>query len=403
MWVDLNSAFAMAEQQARPQLRGKPIGITNRISKECCIIAASYEAKARGVDVGTRRSDALSKCPDLFILESDPPKYHNSYKKVRRILERYSPHVEMRSIDEGVIDFRRSDISRTGKSMLEIGQEIKQHISRDIGDYTTVNIGIGPNRFLAKTAAGLNKPNGLDTIDQSNYLDVYDSLPLIKLNGIASRFEKRLKSNGIRTSLDFLNASEALLKKRVFKSVNGSYWFKRLRGYEVDDKPTKLGMIGRQWVVHSLYDEECLRSCYHFLNETVALKLRSRNVQARGVCVWCYFSDGTSFRVKDLSHPIQTNQEIWSRVSTLLDKKPRKPVKCIGIYLYKLVSPNGSQMNLFYDVDKYEILTAVADEINYKYGPFTIFSASALKGSENIKQKVPFGGTEYFDLLLSRA
>ena len=75
MHIDLNSAFASAEQQAWPSLRGRPMGVTNRLSKECCVIAASYEAKALGIKVGVRRTEALALCPDFIMLETDPSKY----------------------------------------------------------------------------------------------------------------------------------------------------------------------------------------------------------------------------------------------------------------------------------------------------------------------------------------
>ncbi len=105
MHIDLNSAFATTEQQAHPSLRGRPMGVTNRISKYCCVIAASYEAKALGIKGGWRLDDALRVCPDFIILESDPPKYHYMYQQLARIMKTYSPNIKMKSIDEGIIDF----------------------------------------------------------------------------------------------------------------------------------------------------------------------------------------------------------------------------------------------------------------------------------------------------------
>src|ERR1700712_1657069 len=105
MHIDLNSAFASAEQQAWPLLRNRPMGVTNRLSKECCVIAASYEAKALGIKVGVRRSEALAVCPDFVMLETDPSKYTFMYQHLIRIMKTYSDHIKMKSIDEGIIDF----------------------------------------------------------------------------------------------------------------------------------------------------------------------------------------------------------------------------------------------------------------------------------------------------------
>ena len=105
MHVDLNSCFAMVEQQARPHLRGKPLGVTNRLTPHACMIALSYEAKAYGAKVGMRRDEVESLVPGLLVLETDPPKYHYVYQKLVAIMKSYSPNITMKSIDEGIIDF----------------------------------------------------------------------------------------------------------------------------------------------------------------------------------------------------------------------------------------------------------------------------------------------------------
>ena len=406
MWIDLNSAFATAEQQAHHSLRGKPIGVTNRLSKECCVIAASYEAKALGIKVGCRRTEAMALCPNFIMLESDPPKYHTVYEKLLSIMKDYSPNVKMKSIDEGIIDFSDSEPLRKGRSLQDIGQEIKQRVRNEIGDYTKVNIGIAPNRFLAKTAAGLHKPDGLDTIDHQNLVDVYKSLKLEDLNGIAEGYGSRLRAHNIFTPLQFLRADKDLLSKRVFKSINGLHWYNRLRGYEADDYQTQLGMVGRQWVVKKpTNDDRYLRSCLHFLAETTAMKLRYRNVEARGVCVWLSFNNGEFFSDKKMyKTTCYSNQDIWLRVSRLFNNRPEHLiVRTMGLYLYKLSPSTRNQQSLFREVQNADFLTKAVDEINDYYGTFTIYSAETLEGTRNVKQKIPFGGTEYFNLLLKRA
>ncbi len=403
MWIDLNSAFATTEQQARPSLRHRPVGVTNRISKNCCVIAASYEAKALGVKVGMGLMEARELVPELVMLETDPPKYHHVYQKLLAIMRDYSPKTTMKSIDEGIIDFHGTDAIRKGRTLQEIGYEIKQRVRDEIGDWMRINVGIGPNRFLAKTAAGLHKPDGLDTIDHRNLIETYRTLTLTDLNGIAHRNKARLNAYGIMTPLDFLAASETTLSKQVFQSINGLYWHKRLRGYEIDDYRTNLGMIGRQWVVKSpSHSDEYLHPCLHFLAETSGMKLRYRNVVARGVCVWVRFQMGGGWQEKRMyKTTFFTNQDIWRRALELFDKRPKHlTVTAIGIYLYELTPSTRSQLSMFDDVAKNEWLTKAVDEINDFYGTFTVYSADSLAGKKLIKQKIPFGGTEYFELLL---
>lgn len=405
MWIDLNSAFATAEQQAHPSLRGRPMGVTNRLSKECCVIAASYEAKALGIKVGVRRSEAMAICPEFIMLETDPPKYHHVYKNLCRIMNDYTPHVKMRSIDEGILDFHRTTLEGKTKRIVEIGHEIKDRVRREIGDYTKINVGIAPNRFLAKTAAGLHKPDGLDVIDHHNLVAVYKTLKLEDLNGIAHGYGARLRAHGITTPLEFLAAPDRLLQRVVFRSINGLHWYNRLRGYEVDDFQTNLGMIGRQWVVANPTAEDAyLRSCLHFLAETTGMKLRYRQAEARGVCVWLSFQAGGEFVMKKLyKTACYTNADIWERVASLFDQRPSgMVVRTMGLYLYHLHPSTRSQIGLFEETAKAEYITQAVDEINEAYGAFTVYSADTLTGTRTVRQKIPFGGTEYFDLLLKR-
>ena len=405
MWIDLNSAFASAEQQAHPSLRGKPMGVTNRLSKECCVIAASYEAKALGIKVGCRRTEAIAKCPGFIMLETDPPKYHHVYEKLCKIMQDYTHNIKMKSIDEGILDFHGTPLEGNTKALIRIGYEIKQRVKNEIGDYMKINVGIAPNRFLAKTAAGLHKPDGLDVIDHTNLIKTYKTLELQDLNGIADGYGSRLRAHGIFTPIDFLNAQESILRKQVFRSINGHYWHRRLRGYEIDDYQTNLGMVGRQWVVKKpTNDDAYLRSCLHYLAETTGMKLRYRNVEARGVCVWLSFVAGGGFVDKKMYKvPCYSNQDIWERVSRLFDKRPpHMAVRVMGLYVYQLEPSAKSQLDLFGIEQEKRFLTDAVDEINDFYGTFTVYSADTLEGARNVTQKIPFGGTEYFELLLKR-
>lgn len=401
MWIDLNSAFATAEQQAHPSLRHRPVGITNRISRECCIITASYEAKAMGVKTGSRRSEAMRLCPELILLESDPPKYTAIYDKLFAIMRSYSDDCGMKSIDEGYINLQNTQYNSIDK-LVNLGYEIKQRVKQEIGDYMTINVGMGSNRFLAKLAAGLHKPDGMDVITDQNLTDIYGQLNLEDLTGIAKHYAMRLRQNGINTPMQFLSASESFLRKSVFRSINGTYWYQRLRGYEVDDYHTNLSVIGRQWVVDQNGDDDnYLSSCLHYLVENVGLKMRFRQVAARGVCVWAHLQNGDRFHKKQLVQaPFTSNRAIWQLAEPLLNKRPAGRVTCLGIYVYNFVSPNNDQLALVNTLSRDNQLTHAIDKINSTYGATTIHSAHSTDGANRIKQKVPFGSTSYLGLLI---
>lgn len=205
MHIDLNSCFATVEQQARPMLRGKPVVIVNRRTEHTMIVTASYEAKALGVTLGMSVKEAKRLAPGLVALESDPAKYRYVYHKLMTIMQDYSAHVRMKSIDEGVIDFTEATELTRGRDLVDIGHEIKQRLRDEVGCAMRCNVGISTNRFLAKTAASLHKPDGLDVIDAGNLRQVLSTLKLTDLTGIAHRNEHRLNAVGIYTPLEFLD------------------------------------------------------------------------------------------------------------------------------------------------------------------------------------------------------
>lgn len=397
MHIDLNSCFATVEQQARPMLRGKPVAIVNRRTENTAIVTASYEAKAKGIKVGMKYREALTLCPDLIGLESDPPKYRYVYHKLLDIMKDYSAHVTMKSIDEGVIDFHDSPSAIQGRDLVEIAHEIKQRLKDEIGVWMRCNIGIATNRFLAKTAAGLNKPDGLDIITPDNLRDVLGKLKLTDLTGIAHRNEHRLKSVGIDTPLQFLDSDVVVLQKIVFKSVVGRWWYDRLRGWEVDDVDYDVKRVGRQYVLERFdltYEEIVER--LHNLCESVGARMRSQNKAARGIYVYAKSRERGYWHSSTLSQlPFSADKTIYLLARKLFEKAP-DDIKEIGIHCYELEPLGETQISIFQDqiVQERQVTQAI-DELNRRFGERTIHSAHTLGSGRSVKQKIPFGSTRY--------
>jgi DNA polymerase-4 len=401
--IDLNSCFATVEQQARPSLRGRPLGITNRISPNCCMIAASIEAKAQGVKTGMGRRQAEQICPGLIIIETDPPKYHWVYRNLKRIMGDYSPIIKMKSIDEGLIDFHPVADLVAGQDLSDIGREIKQRLRRDIGDWMKCNVGIGPNRFWAKMAAGLHKPDGLDVVDCTNIVSTLLVQKLTDLTGIAGRLERRLIQHDINTPLEFLNANQARLKQVFGSSLYASHWHQRLRGFEVDDYQTRKCQVGRQFVLDQrTNDDTVLLSRLQYLAQTSAMKLRAGGLTARGVLVWCGLNPHGFWQQRQMfPTAAYTDQEIFRRASNLFLNRPHRTVTAIGMTCYGLAPTNRDQTSLDPRHQMDDNLTTAVDAVNSRYGNFVLTYADALSGKQVIKQKIPFGSTEYFDMLIS--
>ena len=397
MHIDLNSCFATVEQQARPMLRGKPIAIVNRRTDTTAIITASYEAKAMGVKVGMKFREAKILCPGLIALESDPSKYRYVYHRLLDIMKDYSAHVTMKSIDEGVIDFHNSSADISGRDLVEVAHEIKQRLKDEIGVWMRCNVGIATNRFLAKTAAGLHKPDGLDVITPANIHEVLGSMKMTDLTGIAHRNEKRLNSVGIYTPLEFLNTDVVTLHRIVFKSVVGRWWHDRLRGWEVDDVETDIKRVGRQYVLErfDLTRDEVTERLHH-LCESVGSRMRSQNKSARGIYVYAKTLERGYWRSSSLSQlPFSSDQTIYLLAKQLFDKAP-DGLKEIGIHCYELEPIEDAQISLFNDqIVRERQVTGAIDGINKRFGERTIHSAGTLGTGIYVKQKIPFGSTRY--------
>ena len=394
MHVDLNSAFATIEQQSRPLLRGRPVAVVNRRVKNTSIITASYEAKARGVKVGMKFVEAVRLAPELVAIESDPAKYRYVYRRLMSILNSYSPNVVMKSIDEGIIDFHGVPINC---SLIDIGYEIKKRLRDEVGCAMRCNVGIGPNRFLAKTAAGLHKPDGLDIIDATNLRSVYETMKLTDLTGIAGHLGRRLNAVNIFTPIQFLDTDALSLQKVVFKSIVGRQWYERLRGYEVDNRISQTKTIGRQYVLENrdLTRFEIVARL-HYLCESVGARLRYQHKVARGVYIHVRTIDRQYWHACQMCQMSFCSDGTINNLAQQLFLNAPGQVQEIGIRCYQISDNDNPQLSLFCDdIVREQHLVSAIDDINQRFGDRTVHSADTLQTSEFMKQKISFGSTRY--------
>jgi DNA polymerase-4 len=398
MHIDLNSCFATVEQQSRPLLRGRPVAVVNRRTEHTAIVTASYEAKQLGVTVGMKLKEAMRLAPGLVALESDPPKYRYVYHKMMDIMKSYSAHIVMKSIDEGIIDFKQATAEVQKQDLEAIGHEIKHRLKTEVGEWMRCNVGIATNRFLAKTAAGLNKPDGLDVITHENLRGTMAGLKLTDLTGIAWRNQARLNAVGIYTPLEFLDTDATTLKKVVFKSVVGEWWYQRLRGWEIDDIQYDIKTVGRQYVLEARdLPRDLVVKRLHNLCESVGHRMRSQGKSARGVFVYAKTHDRDYWYARHMaSLPFFSNAAIYAQAALLFANAPTGSLKEIGISCYELEDGVGDQLSLFGDeLAREQHITDAIDEINQRYGDRTVHSAHTIGTEKLVKQKVPFGSTRY--------
>jgi DNA polymerase IV len=411
MHIDLNSCFAIIEQQANRLLRGRPVAVAAYDTPRGMIIASSYEAKRLGIKLGVTVGEARVICPDIAVMTPDPAKYREAHKRFKEVLLQYTSDVTPKSIDEFVVNFAGSPAHRQflksktpdqqAKPHLrwirELGLQIKQKIHDSLGEAVTVNIGIGPNRFLAKLAAGLNKPNGMDVIYAGNLEQTLTKLDLLDLPGINVRYKRRLQMWGIDTPLQFWQAESSTLQKIVFESIVGHHWYLRLRGYEVDDRPTVERTIGHQYALSvPTYDRIELEKLLLKLSEKTGRRLRKKQYYAAGIHLHLRTqSYGSWHQGHKLDTRLYSTTSIYGAVKELLSKAIiNDKVTQISMTVYELHPWNPEQLSIFANDRQISATKRVSDALdiaNNRYGEYVVISASMMGMKSTILDRVAFG------------
>jgi len=396
MHIDLNSCFATIEQQANFYFRGKPLVVAAYNSPGGCVIAGSVEAKSMGIKVGMRVKDAKSIYPNVIVVTPDPDKYRFVHLALRSIISDYTNDFTPRSIDEFVLNLDGYPVLE-GNSVYSVAKEIKRRIKDEIGEWIRVSIGIAPNRYLAKVASGINKPDGLDEINKDNALSVYSSFGLCDLPYIKEGNARRLNQVGISSVLDFYNASYQTLKG-AFKSTLSYYWYLRLRGWEID---------GIEWQTKSFDNSYALPRPFVSLDELspilsklvekASFRLRRSGFSARGVSIMVSYRNGVFWhRSESFDERAFLSSDIYKRALGILKTSPFSlPVRELAVSCFGLSKITTLQLSIFEDKIKKSSLSKAVDEINSRYGNFTLYPSRMLYlDSTDVPDRIAFGGVK---------
>jgi len=392
MHIDLNSCFATIEQQANPLLRGKPIAIAAYDSPGGVILAPSIEAKTYGIKTGMRVSDGKRLFPSLIVKTSDPDKYRDVNKSLKKIISSYTSDFNPKSIDEFVLNLEKRPMLLQDKTLQSLGSEIKMRIKTEIGEWLTVSIGISTNRVLAKLASNIHKPDGLDEINSKNFLKVYEKLFLRDLNGIGLRNEARLNSVGIYTIIDFYSSPLWKLKS-AFSSVLGYYWHTRLRGYEIDDFKTKRKTFGNSYALPKPFEEDkVLAPILAKLTEKMCFRLRNNGYKTQGIHLSKRFKSGKYWHKGAKTNRVLVDtREIYKEAYKLLLGSPKEPIHTLAVSCFNLIKNDSVQLDLLEDIEKKEKLVKAIDSINKRWGDFVITSARMMETKDCVHDRIAFG------------
>ena len=387
MLLDINSCFATIEQQANPLLRGKEVVVAAYVGERGCILAASKEAKKLGIKTGWQVGEAKNICSNLIVLTPDLEKYRYINKKLKKLLLKFCPKVQTKSIDEFALDFEG-----IRGNLMEIAIKIKEEIKKNLGEWITVSIGIGPNIFLAKIASNFEKPDGLVEINEKNFWEIYGKLKLTDLHGINIKTAYKLEINGIKTPQDFYQKSRQELRS-IFESICGDYWYFRLRGVEVDDKERKYKKSFS--AIFSLKNPAKNRVDLSPVLFQLCLKVGKRcNRQRMGARAVAWWAQGENFNLSGKLHKKEEMINGWEIFREIYPKIPefKNKIRKIVIIIYDLQKKIW-QKNMLIDKEKFRETSEVAEKINNKYGMGTIFPGTVL-ASKKIPDFIGFGNIE---------
>ena len=393
LFLDLNAAFASIEQQHRPELRGRPVAVCPGAVRASTVISASREARALGVRTIMRVYEALRICPDLVLLEPNAARYREVSERLLRLLDSYSPRVLPLSIDEAAVDLAGTPSLR--RDLLDVGREVKRRLRDEVGDWLTCSIGFSTNIFLAKQAAELEKPDGLQLIDHRNLEDVLSRLRLTDLTGVSEANATRMRRAGIITPVHLLQASRHTLRRQVFGSIVGEAWYLRLRGYETES----FEEAARKSVSHShvlprpVSDPGEVRALMLRFCDRLGRRLRQEGLVAGRMEVHVRTDGGESRHQHRRRERLAATQdlhglalELWERIGE------RRPIRSMAIALSELSTAAVSQLDLFgAGESRSERVSVLQDQLRDRFGERAVMSARLLGRGDLAPDRIAFG------------
>ncbi|MBU8976867.1 hypothetical protein JI752_012005 [Lysobacter sp. MMG2] len=403
LFVDFNSYFASVEQYDEPALLGRPVAVVPVMSATTCAIAASYEAKAFGVKTGTPVWEALELCPDLVLREARPARYIAMHHRLMAAIEDCIPHGKAESIDEVPCWLIGRERERSNAEA--IAQRIKQRfVDEGLSPAIRCSIGIAPNRFLAKTASDMRKPDGLTVLEAEDLPHALHALDLRDFCGIGPAVEQRLRRAGIQTAEQLCAASRQQLRT-AWGSIEGERYWLQLRGHELPGRSEKRGSLGHSHVLGpELRSFEGARAVLFKLLAKAAMRLRHEGHLAGGMSIRIRFVGADARFERDLAFaPLDDTpallrllgDELASLESDSRQRRwnpKRNPPLSVAVTLTQLEPVGSITQELMASRGRAKAISAALDSINQRYGNNTLYFGAMQEALEQdaAPMRIPF-------------
>ena len=382
MCIDMDAFFASVEQRANPKLRGKPIAVIGSGGRTV-ITTRSYEARAYGVKTGMNIYEAKKLCRDLILVVGDNEKYTYTCKELSVIYSRYTPDIEIYSIDEAFLDLTTTHHLFGGPEA--IGFSIKKEVKDQFGINCTV--GIAPNILMAKLASDIAKPDGLKWVKPEDTETLLKDLPVKELWGIGATTTERLEQLGIRTCAELGKAPASLLRNKfgiigeTLKHMGQGHCDRPLIFKEED--PKSIGHSAT--LAKDTSDREVINAELLKLSSMVGRRARKHGFVGKKITLTVRYADFETFtKQATLQDHSNSTHKIYHNASDILASiRLVNKVRLIGVSLSQLMRENEDQMTLFNEDAKAKSMLKAVDNLNDKFGDFTVIWASHLKTMES--------------------
>jgi len=381
--IDMDAFFASIEQAINPRLKGKPLIVGSRESRlHTVVCAASYEAKALGIDSGMPSFEAFKICPNLEFVAADQSKYIWTSEQIFGLLKGYGFEAANASIDEFQMDIKDTP------EPASLAQKIQKQIQETFR--ITASIGIAKNCLLAKLASKVNKPNGIAVITPENLEQVLATAPAKKLRGVGPKTSLLVESLGIKTCLDLYQKSPSFLERYLGKY--GLNMYAELHSTErfdgsIDDSETK--SVGHSYTLPRLSENTgFIRAWIRLLSEMVGRRLRQNNLAAKTVHIWLSGPQMPNFGAQQTySEPTNDSYSIYLKALKIIarmgQKTGQRPVVCppigkairaLGVTCSNLFPVNYPPL-LKEEKRRGDLIKAI-DSINNRLGDWSIYPAA---------------------------
>jgi len=393
--IDFDSFFASVEQQERPELRGRPVGVVPVMAETTGCIAVSSEAKKLGLKRNARVADARRLIPGIAIVESRPHLYIDYHRRLRAVVEECVPVNKVQSIDELECALT-TDFAHDAERARALGRDIKARLAARLGPHVRCTIGIGPNWFLAKLASDIDKPDGLLVLDDSDVPAKILHLKLSDFTGIGEGMEQRLRAAGIDTVEKLYAAGSAQLRA-IWGGVDGARLHAWMRGGVQAREPARFNTVGHGHVLppHLRHADAAL-AVLHRLLQKAAMRLRHTGHYAGALHLSVRYRDGSDWgdsrrfnETQDTLHFTHTLNALWS--ARPLAHRKLAPLQ-VGVILSALLESSAHTGDLFgaEQENTRARLNSAVDTLNKTFGKNSVYFGGAHGATDYAPMRIAF-------------